>query len=118
MENEKVIAELLQRIKTLESRCDRYEKRSELFEEQFRQTCKDVQEINFNVVTILKLNKDQEILHGRIGSLKRDFEEYQMKDLKDYYNYKRVIVNTILTLIIGGLVGGIITAWRVFGAND
>lgn len=125
MENEKVIAELLQRIKTLESRCDRYEKRSELFEEQFRQTCKDVQEINFNVVTILKLfdklesrlNKDQEILHGRIGSLKRDFEEYQMKDLKDYYNYKRVIVNTILTLIIGGLVGGIITAWRVFGAN-
>ena len=55
MENEKVIAELLQRIKTLESRCDRYEKRSELFEEQFRQTCKDVQEINFNVVTILKL---------------------------------------------------------------
>lgn len=53
-----------------------------------------------------------------IGSLKRDFEEYQMKDLKDYYNYKRVIVNTILTLIIGGLVGGIITAWRVFGAND
>lgn len=91
MENEKVIAELLQRIKTLESRCDRYEKRSELFEEQFRQTCKDVQEINFNVVTILKLfdklesrlNKDQEILHGRIGSLKRDFEEYQMKDLKE-----------------------------------
>lgn len=126
MENEKVIAELLQRIKTLESRCDGYEKRSELFEEQFRQTCKDVQEINFNVVTILKLfdklesrlNKDQEILHRRIGSLKRDFEEYQMKDLKDYYNYKRVIVNTILTLIIGGLVGGIITAWRVFGAND
>lgn len=119
MENEKVIAELLQRIKTLESRCDRYEKRSELFEEQFRQTCK-------NVVTILKLfdklesrlNKDQEILHGRIGSLKRDFEEYQMKDLKDYYNYKRVIVNTILTLIISSLVGGIITAWRVFGAND
>ena len=30
MENEKVIAELLQRIKTLESRCDRYEKRSPL----------------------------------------------------------------------------------------
>lgn len=41
-----------------------------------------------------------------------------MKDLKDYYNYKRVIVNTILTLIIGGLVGGIITAWRAFGVND
>ena len=52
---EKVIAELLQRIKTLESRCGRYEKRSELFEEQFRQTCKDVQEINFKVVTICLL---------------------------------------------------------------
>ena len=120
-EAEKLKAE----IQNLTHRMDQMEKRASMYEEQFRETSKTVQSIDFNVNNLLKLfdklesrmSNDQEILHKRIGSLKQDFEDYQMKDLKNYYNYKRVIVNTVLTLIIGGLFGGVVTAWRVFKIN-
>lgn len=112
-------------VQNLTRRMDQMEKRASMYEEQFRETSKTVQSIDFNVNNLLKLfdklesrmSNDQEILHKRIGSLKQDFEDYQMKDLKNYYNYKRVIVNTVLTLIIGGLFGGVVTAWRVFKIN-
>ena len=125
MENRANYEKLKAEIQNLNHRMDQMEKRASMYEEQFRETSKTVQSIDFNVNNLLKLfdklesrmSNDQEILHKRIGSLKQDFEDYQMKDLKNYYNYKRVIVNTVLTLIIGGLFGGVVTAWRVFKIN-
>lgn len=125
MENRVNYEKLNVEVQNLTCRMDQMEKRASMYEEQFRETSKTVQSIDFNVNNLLKLfdklesrmSNDQEILHKRIGSLKQDFEDYQMKDLKNYYNYKRVIVNTVLTLIIGGLFGGVVTAWRVFKIN-
>lgn len=125
MENRVNYEKLKAEIQNLTHRMDQMEKRASMYEEQFRETSKTVQSIDFNVNNLLKLfdklesrmSNDQEILHKRICSLKQDFEDYQMKDLKNYYNYKRVIVNTVLTLIIGGLFGGVVTAWRVFKIN-
>lgn len=125
MENRVNYEKLNAAVQNLTRRMDQMEKRASMYEEQFRETSKTVQSIDFNVNNLLKLfdklesrmSNDQEILHKRISSLKQDFEDYQMKDLKNYYNYKRVIVNTVLTLIIGGLFGGVVTAWRVFKIN-
>ena len=77
MENRLNYEKLKAEIQNLTRRMDQMEKKASMYEEQFRETSKTVQSIDFNVNNLLKLfdklesrmSNDQEILHKRIGSL-------------------------------------------------
>lgn len=59
--------------------------------------------------------KNFEIVNSRISSTKEDFEASQRKELENYIAYKKIVIGAVLTTVVGGLVGAVLTSYRLFG---
>lgn len=56
-----------------------------------------------------------ERVHSRIDSTKDDFKAKQQRELESYLAYKRIVIGAVLTAIVGGLMGAVLTSYRLFG---
>ena len=55
------------------------------------------------------------LVHSRISSVKNDFESSQKRELESYLAYKKIVIGTVLTAIVGALIGAVLTSYRLFG---
>lgn len=57
------------------------------------------------------------LVHNRISSVKKDFEEHQQKELDNYISAKNVIVGAILTVLASTLTGALLSTYQLNGVK-
>lgn len=57
------------------------------------------------------------LVHNRISSVKKDFEEHQQKELDNYISAKNVIIGAILTVLASTLTGALLSSFQYYGVK-
>lgn len=106
------------------------ERRINLLEENIKKLTGEERNLSDNILkfaglltsiqdSISRLEKSTEEgferVHSRIDSTKDDFKAKQQRELESYLAYKRVVIGAALTAIVGGLMGAVLTSYRLFG---
>lgn len=106
------------------------ERRINLLEENIKKLTGEERNLSDNILkfaglltsiqdSISRLEKSTEEgferVHARIDSTKDDFKAKQQRELESYLAYKRVVIGAALTAIVGGLMGAVLTSYRLFG---